>query len=139
MQLEALRNELERKRMDKHYDVIVIGGSFAGLSAAMQLARARRSVLVIDAGLPRNRFADAAHGFLGQDGIAPAAIMREASRQLLAYPTVEILNGEALTATIEAQGFGITISGGRSRQARRLVLATGITDILPDVPGLKER
>ncbi len=120
-------------------DAIVVGGSFAGLSAAMQLARARRSVLVIDAGLPRNRFADAAHGFLGQDGTAPAAIMREASRQLMAYPTVEILNGEALTATIEAQGFAITVSGGRSRQARRLVLATGVTDILPDVPGLKER
>jgi thioredoxin reductase len=64
------------------YDVIVIGGSFAGLSAAMQLARAQRRVLLIDAGKPRNRFAAASHGFLGQDGVAPTALMREGLRQL---------------------------------------------------------
>ena len=83
---------------DDMYDVIVVGGSFAGMSAAMQLARARQKVLVIDAGMPRNRFADEAHGFLGQDGRAPAAIMREARRQMLHYPTVEITSGEALAA-----------------------------------------
>jgi len=120
-------------------DATVIGGSFAGLSAAMQLARARRRVLVIDAGLPRNRFADAAHGFLGQDGKAPAAILREATCQLTAYPTVEVLRGEALTAVAEGGGFKVTTSDGRSLRARRLILATGVTDILPDVPGLKER
>ena len=68
--------------------MIVIGGSFGGQSAAMQLARARQRVLLIDAGEPRNRFADAAHGFLGQDGRTPHAIMREATCQLLAYPTL---------------------------------------------------
>jgi thioredoxin reductase len=120
-------------------DAIVIGGSFAGLSAAMQLARARRRVLVIDAGLPRNRFADAAHGFLGQDGKAPAAILREAMCQLTAYPTVEILRGEALTAVADPTGFTVKTSDGRSVRGRRLVLATGVTDTLPDVPGLKER
>jgi thioredoxin reductase len=120
-------------------DVIVIGGSFAGLSAALQLARARRRVLVIDAGLPRNRFADAAHGLLGHDGKAPAAIMREAMRQLTAYPTVEILRGEALNAAAHPDGFTVTVSDGRSVRARRLVLATGVVDTLPDVPGLKER
>ena len=61
------------------YEVIIVGGSFAGLSAAMQLARARRRILLIDAGEPRNRFAKASHGFLGQDGVAPAQIMRAAS------------------------------------------------------------
>jgi thioredoxin reductase len=120
-------------------DVIVIGGSFAGLSAALQLARARRRVLVIDAGLPRNRFADAAYGVLGHDGKAPAAIMHEAMRQLTAYPTVEILRGEALNAVAHPDGFTVTVSDGRSVRARRLVLATGVVDTLPDLPGLKER
>jgi thioredoxin reductase len=121
------------------FDAIVVGGSFAGLSAALQLARARQRVLVIDAGLPRNRFADAAHGFLGHDGKAPAAIMREATCQLTAYPTVDLVRGEAVTATAEGDGFKVMTSDGRSLRARRLVLATGVTDILPDVPGLKER
>lgn len=122
------------------HDAIVVGGSFAGLSAAMQLARARRRVLLVDAGLPRNRFADASHGFLGQDGKAPAAILREAACQVVAYPTVEIVRGEVLDAVRDADGdFIIRISGGRTARARRLVLATGVSDTLPDVPGLKER
>lgn len=122
------------------HDVIVVGGSFAGLSAAMQLARARRRVLVIDAGLPRNRFADASHGFLGQDGKAPAAILRDAACQVAAYPTVEIVRGEANKAVRDADGgFTVGISGGRTARARRLVLATGVTDILPEAPGLSER
>jgi thioredoxin reductase len=121
------------------FDAIVVGGSFAGLSAALQLARARRRVLVIDAGLPRNRFADAAHGFLGHDGKAPTAILREAMCQLMAYPTVDAVRGEALTAAAEGDGFTVTVSDGRSVRARRLVLATGVADTLPDVPGLKER
>lgn len=122
------------------HDAIVVGGSFAGLSAAMQLARARRRVLLVDAGLPRNRFADASHGFLGQDGKAPAAILREAACQVAAYPTVEIVRGEAQEAVRDTDGdFTVRISGGRTARARRLVLATGVADILPDVPGLKER
>lgn len=120
-------------------DVIIVGGGFAGLSAAMQLARARRSVLVVDAGLPRNRFADASHGFLGQDGKAPAAIQREAARQVAAYPTVEILQGEVLGVEIIPAGFAATLSGGRTALARKLILATGVVDILPDTPGLRER
>lgn len=122
------------------HDVIVVGGSFAGLSAAMQLARARRRVLVIDSGLPRNRFADAAHGFLGQDGKAPAAILQQATCQLTAYPTVEIIHGEAREARRDVDGaFTVKISDGRTARARRLVLATGVADTLPDVPGLKTR
>jgi len=120
-------------------DAIVVGGSFAGLSAALQLARARRRVLVLDAGLPRNRFAEAAHGILGHDGKAPAAILREALCQLQAYPTVEFLRGEAVTATADPLGFTVKVSDGRTIRARRLVLATGVVDILPDLPGLKER
>lgn len=121
------------------YDAIVIGGSFAGLSAALQLARARQHVLVIDAGSPRNRFADEAHGFLGHDGRAPAAIMRDARCQLERYPTAEILSGEATDAAATADGFTVALSGGGERHARRLILATGVSDQLPTIPGLSER
>jgi len=119
------------------YDLAVVGGSFAGLSAAIQAARARRNVLVIDAGQPRNRFAEHSHGFLGQDGRAPGAILDEARRQLLAYPTANIVNGRADKAVASgASGFEITTAGGETFGAARLLLATGVRDILPDVPGL---
>jgi thioredoxin reductase len=121
------------------YDVIIIGGSFAGMSAALQLARARRPILVVDAGLPRNRFADASHGFLGQDGAAPAAIMREALRQLSAYPSVDFVHGCATAASGELDRFEVTLEDDTTHGARRLVLATGVTDTLPDILGLAER
>ena len=121
------------------YDVIVVGGSFAGMSAAMQLARARQKVLVIDAGMPRNRFADEAHGFLGQDGRAPAAIIRDARSQLLRYPSVEILSGEAIGADAYGDGFAVAVADGSKHRAKRLVLATGVSDELPPVPGMSER
>jgi thioredoxin reductase len=120
------------------YDLIVVGGSFAGLSAAIQVARARRHVLVIDAGKPRNRFAEHSHGFLGQDGRAPGAILDQARRQLLAYPTAKIVDGFANTATTTGAGFEITTDRGETFGAARLVLATGVRDILPEVPGLAE-
>jgi len=121
------------------YDVIVVGGSFAGMSAAMQLARARQNVLVVDAGTPRNRFADEAHGFLGQDGRAPAAIMRDARRQLLRYPTAEITSGEALGARALGDGFAVELAGGSEHRGKRLILATGVADELPPIPGMSER
>lgn len=120
-------------------DVIVVGGSFAGLSAAMQLARARRSVLVIDAGRPRNRFAHAAHGFFGQDGKTPAEIRSVASAQLAAYPTVEQRLGEATDASGSPDGFEVAFADGGVERARRLILASGIVDELPPIPGLDER
>lgn len=125
--------ELER------YDVIVIGGSYAGLSAAMQLARARQAVLVIDAGQRRNRFAPASHGFLGQDGRAPAAIAADGRAQLLAYPNVRWLDGSATRATRSDNGFFVDAAGGKTLHARRLVLATGVVDELPDIEGVAER
>ena len=121
------------------YDVIVVGGSFAGISAAMQLARARQNVLVIDAGQPRNRFADEAHGFLGQDGRAPAAIMRDAHCQVLRYPAIEIISGEARTARAFEDGFAVDLSSGVEHRAERLILATGVSDTLPAIPGISER
>lgn len=121
------------------HDAIVVGGSFAGLSAAMQLARARRRVLVIDAGRPRNRFAHASHGFLGQDGRAPAAIVEDARAQVLAYPTAGFVAGEAEHARPMEDGFEIALTSGETLRASRLVLATGVVDELPEVEGLRER
>ena len=121
------------------YDAIVVGGSFAGLSAAMQLVRARRRVLMIDAGQPRNRFSDASHGFLGQDGSSPAAIRALGLRQLGAYPTFSMREGAAETAQQDGDGFRVTTAEGDEERARRLILATGVKDSLPAIPGLEER
>lgn len=121
------------------YDAVVVGGSFAGMSAAMQLARARQNVLVIDAGQPRNRFADEAHGFLGQDGRAPAAIMRDARCQVLRYPNVEMISSEARAARAIGDGFAVDLSSGVQHFARRLILATGVSDTLLAIPGFSTR
>jgi thioredoxin reductase len=121
------------------YDVIVVGGSYAGVSAAMQLARARRSVLVIDAAQRRNRFAATSHGFLGQDGNSPDAIADQARRQLLTYPSVTWHEASSVAAEKQADVISIATSDGFTFNARRLILASGITDELPDIPGLAER
>ncbi|WP_156841973.1 NAD(P)/FAD-dependent oxidoreductase [Novosphingobium aquimarinum] len=121
------------------YDAVVIGGSYAGLSAAMQIARARRSVCVVDTGKPRNRFADASHGFFGQDGAAPEGMIASARDQLAAYSTVRMIADVACDATRADGGFEVTLASGGTVTGRKLVLAFGISDVLPDVPGLSER
>ncbi|OHV76018.1 NAD(P)/FAD-dependent oxidoreductase [Rhizobium sp. LCM 4573] len=121
------------------YDAIIVGGSFAGLSAALQLGRARRRTLIIDEGLRRNRFVSHSHGFLGQDGRPPQDIVADAREQLRRYETVEWLDGRAEEAEKAGSGFSVKTSDGRRISARRLVLATGVVDSLPDVPGLEER
>ncbi|MGE0799968.1 MAG: NAD(P)/FAD-dependent oxidoreductase [Lautropia sp.] len=121
------------------FDVVVIGGSYAGQSAAMQLARARRRVLVVDGGLRRNRFAAASHGFLGQDGRPPDAIAAEGKRQLLAYPSVQWLDGKVTHARNVEDAFLVQMGSGEAVRTRLLVLATGVVDELPEVPGLAER
>lgn len=121
------------------YDAIVVGGSFAGISAATYIARARQKVLVIDAGKPRNRFAEASHGFFGHDGNVPAAMIANARAQLLSYPNVTFVAGEAVSAARDPNGFEITLDTGQSAHATRIVLATGVVDELPDFPGLRER
>lgn len=125
--------------MSAHFDVIVVGGSFAGLSAAMQLARAKRRVLVLDDRRPRNLFAPHSHGFLGQDGKAPAEIIGEATAQLAAYPTARIVVREASKAERIGERFVVTQSDGTTLSADRLILATGVRDELPSLPGLEER
>lgn len=119
-------------------DVLILGGSFAGLSAALQLARARRPVVVIDHGLPRNRFADASHGFLGHDGKAPRAILEEAMAQMRAYPAFRRVEGEAMSARADGSGFVVSLTDSREFAGARLILATGVRDTLP-LPGMDER
>ncbi|RDZ27838.1 NAD(P)/FAD-dependent oxidoreductase [Lysobacter silvisoli] len=121
------------------YQVIVVGGSYAGLAAAMPLARARRRVAVIDAGRPRNRYAGHSHGFFGMDGWAPQDMLDQAVLQLSAYPTVDFIAAEAVQAQRDGNGFALTLSDGRRLSAQRLVLATGVRDELPPIPGLRER
>ncbi|CAN7192770.1 NAD(P)/FAD-dependent oxidoreductase [Aminobacter sp. LjRoot7] len=121
------------------YDVIIVGGSYAGMSAGLQLARARRKVLVVDAGERRNRFASHSHGFLGQDGREPGAIGAEARAQLELYSTVSWVEGRAEGAWRIEGGFAVDLSTGNLANGRRLVLAAGVSDSLPDIPGLRER
>jgi thioredoxin reductase len=121
------------------FDAIIVGGSYAGQSAALQLARARRNILVIDEGERRNRFAAHSHGFLGQDGSDPAEIADRARAQLLAYPNVTWLADRATSAERLDDGFVVTGKNGVRHQARTIVLATGIKDGLPELPGLAER
>ena len=121
------------------FDALVVGGSFAGLSAAMQLARARRAVCVVDAGAPRNRFAAHAHGFFAQDGTPPFELLAQARAKLAPYPTVRFVDGRATAARAEGDGFTVSVDRGDTLTARRLLLAGGVTDTLPDVPGLRER
>jgi thioredoxin reductase len=121
------------------HDVIVIGGSYAGMAAALQLVRARRSVLIIDAGRRRNRNATHAHGFLGQDGVDPAVIARTARAQLEAYPTLAWRDDVAIAASGTRDAFVVRTADSGTFAARRLLLATGVLDALPAIPGLQER
>jgi thioredoxin reductase len=121
------------------HDAIVIGGSFAGLSAATYIARARRTVCVVDTGAPRNRFAAHGHGFFTQDGSDPRAMIASAREQVSAYPTVTFVKGAAVRAEKGQAGFAVTLDSGELLEAAKLVLAFGISDELPAIPGLTER
>ncbi|MBR9905816.1 MAG: NAD(P)/FAD-dependent oxidoreductase, partial [Gammaproteobacteria bacterium] len=120
------------------FDAVIIGGSYAGMAAGLQLARARRKILLIDAGQPRNRFASHSHGFLTQDGAPPAEIAAEARSQLMEYPTVEWRTGRLEVVTGTADNFLVALADGSTYQARRIILAAGVTDELPGLPGLAE-
>jgi thioredoxin reductase len=120
-------------------DVVVIGGSFAGLSAAVYLARTRRPVCVVDAGSPRNRFASASHGFLSRDGSDPAAMLMTARQQLACYPSATVVNDEAIGVHASESGFAVALRSGALVHGRKLVLAFGVSDVLPELPGLAER
>lgn len=119
-------------------DVIIIGGSFAGLSAAMQLVRGRRRVVLIDANLPRNRFAKESHGVFCLDGKTPSEIRSTALSQLSSYPTFHFIEETATEVKQTPEGFSVTLKSGATYDAKKLILTVGITDQLPDIPGVKE-
>jgi thioredoxin reductase len=117
-------------------DVVVIGGGAAGLSGAVTLARARRSVLLIDDGTPRNAPADGVHGVLGQEGVAPLDLLARGRDELVGYGGA-IVAGRVVAASRDDDGFVVTLADGSTERARRLLVATGLADELPDVPGLR--
>ncbi|MXV13747.1 FAD-dependent oxidoreductase [Pedobacter sp. HMF7056] len=119
-------------------DVIIIGGSYAGLSAALALGRSRRKVLIIDSGEPCNRFAKYSHNFLTHDGNSPAAITLAARRQVMAYPTVRFLEGLAARAIGKDNHYLVETTAGAQFHTRKLLFATGIKDLMPDIPGFAE-
>lgn len=122
------------------WDSIIIGGSFAGLSAALQLARGQREVLLIDSGAPRNRFATHTHGFFGADGADPAELRDKALQQLIAYSTVRIRQSLVVSAKKHDNGlFSINDDNGQEYECRTLIFATGLTDSLPAIDGLEQR
>lgn len=123
---------------EEHWDVIVIGGGAAGLSAALILARARRRVLVLDAQEPRNRFAPHMHGVLSRDGYSPLDLVADGYREVRAVEGV-IVNARATTTRATADGFEVGTADGARATARRLIVATGARDRLPDIPGLAEQ
>jgi len=124
--------------MEKNiFDVLIIGGSYAGLSAAMTLGRAIRKVLVVDAGEPCNAASPASHNFLTRDGENPLEIAAIGLEQVKAYPTVEHLNGKVQRIWKADELFYAELSTGEQFEAKRILLATGMKDILPDIEGFK--
>ncbi|WP_173434327.1 NAD(P)/FAD-dependent oxidoreductase [Allosalinactinospora lopnorensis] len=120
------------------YDVVVVGGGAAGLSGALMLARARRSVVVIDAGAPRNAPAAGVHGLLARDGIGPVELLERGRAEVRGYGA-QVVPGEVDAVAREDNGFAVALADGRTVRARRMLAATGLTDELPDIPGLRAR
>lgn len=125
-------------QLEENYDVIIIGGSYAGLQAAMTLGRSLRKVLVIDSGKPCNRQTPHSHNFLTQDGEKPAAIAAKGREQLAAYRTVQWLNDRVVTAVKENIIFKISTATEKHFTARKLIFATGVKDLMPDINGFAQ-
>lgn len=125
-------------RADTIQDVLVVGGGAAGLSAALTLARARRSVTVVDAGHPRNAPASGVHGMLGLEGVSPAEVLTRGRNEILGYGG-EILAGDVVDVSCADYGFTALLRDGAVLRARRLLIATGLVDELPEIPGVREQ
>ncbi len=122
----------------KSFEVIIIGGSYSGLSAAMSLGRSLRQVLVIDSGLPCNRQTPHSHNFITQDGEKPAVISAKAKLQVDIYKTVQFCNGLAVKALKTEKGFEIETESGEIFTARKVLFATGVRDLLPEIKGFSD-
>lgn len=124
--------------MEPNHEVIIIGGSYAGLSAAMALGRASRKTLVIDSGLPCNRHTPHSHNFLTQDGEKPEILHSIAKDQVAKYPTITFLNDKAINALKTEKGFEVTTNHGYRFIGKKLLFATGIHDIMPKIDGFED-
>ncbi|WP_432548000.1 NAD(P)/FAD-dependent oxidoreductase [Kineococcus sp. SYSU DK004] len=140
---------VDGQQVGREYDVVVVGGGPAGLSAAVALARSRRSVLVVDAGEPRNATAGHAHNYLGREGVVPADLLADGRAEAVGYGA-HVLDGRVVfagpagppgdgDAPDAGRGFDVHVQDGPTVRARRLLITTGLTDQLPAVPGLAER
>ncbi|HEU5030585.1 MAG TPA: NAD(P)/FAD-dependent oxidoreductase [Spirillospora sp.] len=127
------------ERLKDAYDVVVVGGGAAGLNGAMMLARSRRSVVVIDAGAPRNAPAEGVHGLLARDGMPPAELLERGRAEVRRYGGQVVAGTVTEAARDGGGGFTVGLADGRTVRARRLLVTTGLADELPDVPGLRER
>lgn len=124
--------------MDNSFDVVIVGGSFAGLSAAMALGRSHRRVLIIDSGLPCNRQTPHAHNFITQDGVKPSLIAEEAKRQVLKYSSVLFEQGVVSGLSGENNAFEIVTGAGKVFRAKKVLFTTGVKDLMPDIDGFAE-
>jgi thioredoxin reductase len=120
----------------KNFDVIIIGGSYSGLAAGMALGRALKQVLIIDSAKPCNQQTPHSHNFLTQDGKTPAEIATLGKQQVQMYNTVAFLNDLAINGTKTENGFEIQVASGETFSAQKLIFATGITDLLPNIDGV---
>ena len=125
-------------QLESSYDVVVVGGGAAGLNGAMMLARSRRKVAVVDAGAPRNAPAEGVHGLLGHDGLPPAELLQRGRSEVRRYGG-HVVTGEVTGAARDENGFTVTLADGSRTHARRLLVTTGLVDVLPDLPGVWER
>lgn len=138
--LMPVTNTLKNEEMSNSqlFDVIIIGGSYAGLAAAMALGRAMRKVLIIDSGNPSNKQTPYSHNFLTNDGKTPFEITKLAKEQVRLYSSVHFVKGQATAVSNKINGFGVQIETGETYSSRKLIFATGIKDIMPAIPGLAE-
>ncbi|WLQ08494.1 NAD(P)/FAD-dependent oxidoreductase [Arthrobacter oryzae] len=126
------------KQNNTPVDVVIVGGGAAGLNAAQMLGRSRRSVVVVDGGEPRNAPAKGVHGFLSRDGVSPAELYRIGREEAESYG-VRIISGQVSGAAGFRGAFAVELADGSAVRGRRLLIATGLVDELPDIPGLRER
>lgn len=124
--------------MEKSFDVIIIGGSYAGLSAGMSLGRSLRKVLIIDSGKPCNRQTPHSHNFLTQDGKTPKEISEIAKEQAAKYETVSFFNGRVKKTSQNSGRFEVETDNGEKFSAKKIILASGVTDQIPDIEGFAE-
>ena len=119
------------------YEVVIVGGSFAGISAALTLGRSLRRTLIIDSGLPCNRYSPHSHNFITQDGVPPSVTKANALNQVLSYKTVAAVNDEVISVAKAGNGFEINTASGNTYDTAKIIFATGVKDLFPSIEGFE--